>query len=705
MTQYQQPLIENEIMESISEPESSDESQTYPQTYIVIKFAENVNKTTLKWIVDKIKGNKRNGGAELLIQKQPYDKNEGLILHISATKIKFLELAEEMEIVKQDRFGVMREFTVDQLEDFLEPGMHVDDFLTTSERQTIVKHELDNLRALVEDVHIPGYVLYKLYEGQSIIELCVQVGLIELIYPLHDLEELKKLGSIWYKPLVLKQQPFENIRTYFGEAIALYFIFLGFYTMALILPTALGIIQTFLSSETLPFFCIFNVIWATVFLEVWKRKCSEYAYKWGTIGMTSLDEPRASYYGQMIKDPVSGRVTPQYPRWKTYTKMYCISLPIVIFCMSIGFGIMLVSFWVEDYIKTKVSPLNEYRMYLVYLPSVIYAALVYVMNFYYRKLATRLTEWENHRTQSQYDRHRVTKLLLFEFVNNFMALFYIAFVIQDIEMLQNQLVIMLIILQIINNFQEAILPLIVRIYVEKVKNLKRYLKKQVQDAFGSLSKTKTDRNSMGDGIHEDQFDYIQTLHVDDSRIQAANAEGKMESYEGTYDDYLEMFMQFGYVVLFSSVYPLAAFWAILNNIFEIRADAFKLCMVYQRPLSRKVKDIGAFQKAFEVLGALSIVTNCGLIAINLKNKSHTKIEMNVQWILFFVFLEHLLLLIQYIIHLVIPDKPEWVRVALARRNYESKQALKHERASKSRRILVRKFNTEHTKKRLHEHSI
>lgn len=78
------------------------------------------------------------------------------------------------------------------------------------------------------------------------------------------------------------------------------------------------------------------------------------------------------------------------------------------------------------------------------------------------------------------------------------------------------------------------------------------------------------------------------------------------------------------------------------------------------------------------MGALSIVTNCGLIAINLKNKSDTKIEMNVQWILFFVFLEHLLLLIQYIIHLVIPDKPEWVRVALARRNYESKQALKHE---------------------------
>lgn len=69
----------------------------------------------------------------------------------------------------------------------------------------------------------------------------------------------------------------------------------------------------------------------------------------------------------------------------------------------------------------------------------------------------------------------------------------------------------------------------------------------------------------------------------------------MEVYEETYDDYLEMFIQFGYVFLFSSVYPMAAFWAIFNNILEIRADAFKLCIVNQRPMSKRVKDIGAWQ--------------------------------------------------------------------------------------------------------------
>lgn len=44
----------------------------------------------------------------------------------------------------------------------------------------------------------------------------------------------------------------------------------------------------------------------------------------------------------------------------------------------------------------------------------------------------------------------------------------------------------------------------------------------------------------------------------------------------TYDDYLELYIQFGYVVLFSSVAPFAAFWALLNNFFEIRLDGYKV---------------------------------------------------------------------------------------------------------------------------------
>lgn len=56
-----------------------------------------------------------------------------------------------------------------------------------------------------------------------------------------------------------------------------------------------------------------------------------------------------------------------------------------------------------------------------------------------------------------------------------------------------------------------------------------------------------------------------------------------------------MFIQFGYVVLFSSAFPLAATCALINNIIEIRSDAFKLCTGLQRPFGQRVESIGEWQ--------------------------------------------------------------------------------------------------------------
>lgn len=63
----------------------------------------------------------------------------------------------------------------------------------------------------------------------------------------------------------------------------------------------------------------------------------------------------------------------------------------------------------------------------------------------------------------------------------------------------------------------------------------------------------------------------------------------------TLQDYQEMFIQFGYVVLFSSAFPLAAMCALVNNIIEIRSDALKLCTGLQRPFGQRVENIGQWQ--------------------------------------------------------------------------------------------------------------
>lgn len=105
------------------------------------------------------------------------------MLHVSASCRKLLELAEEMELKKRDQAGLMREFLFVHLRDFLAPDQLPEDLLTTAEKQFIVRHELDNIRALSEDPSIPGYPNFRMYEGQSIGKSPVLI-IIDFIYPM-----------------------------------------------------------------------------------------------------------------------------------------------------------------------------------------------------------------------------------------------------------------------------------------------------------------------------------------------------------------------------------------------------------------------------------------------------------------------------------------------------------------------------------------
>ncbi|KAL1115350.1 hypothetical protein AAG570_007380 [Ranatra chinensis] len=67
---------------------------------------------------------------------------------------------------------------------------------------------------------------------------------------------------------------------------------------------------------------------------------------------------------------------------------------------------------------------------------------------------------------------------------------------------------------------------------------------------------------------------------------------------GLFYEYLEMVMQYGFVTLFVTAFPLAPVFALLNNVFEMRLDAKKFLKFYRRPVPRRAPDIGAFIIAF-----------------------------------------------------------------------------------------------------------
>lgn len=149
-----------------------------------------------------------------------------------------------------------------------------------------------------------------------------------------------------------------------------------------------------------------------MFLEIWKRKCSVLAYRWGTISMTNLDIPRIGYYGKIRKDPITNKLQPQYPIWKTYALMYCVSMPLILICMMPAAILAISQFLLEEYVLNTVGS----ESLLIYIPSIVEAIIVAIFSGKYEILANKLTDWENHRTQAQYERHRYVVFICFFFV-------------------------------------------------------------------------------------------------------------------------------------------------------------------------------------------------------------------------------------------------------------------------------------------------
>ena len=51
-------------------------------------------------------------------------------------------------------------------------------------------------------------------------------------------------------------------------------------------------------------------------------------------------------------------------------------------------------------------------------------------------------------------------------------------------------------------------------------------------------------------------------------------------------------IQFGFVTIFVAAFPLAPLFALINNVIEIRLDAYKFVVVWRRGPAFKAQDIG-----------------------------------------------------------------------------------------------------------------
>ena len=157
-------------------------------------------------------------------------------------------------------------------------------------------------------------------------------------------------------------------------------------------------------------------------------------------------------------------------------------------------------------------------------------------------------------------------------------------------------------------------------------------------------------------------------------MSQAELESALYKYDGTFSEHLEMTIQLGYVILFSSAFPPAAICAMLNNMIEIRSDAFKLAYVCQRPFGQRVPNIGTWQQCMEYMSIIAVLVNCALIGLSGEVHRMFPDMTATQTILLIVALEHIMLCIRFIITCVIPDIPSWLATEMAKIEWARRNA-------------------------------
>lgn len=92
--------------------------------------------------------------------------------------------------------------------------------------------------------------------------------------------------------------------------------------------------------------------------------------------------------------------------------------------------------------------------------SILNALIIIVLDYFYKKLATMMVNWENHKYADDWENSLITKNFSFKFVNSNIALLSTAFYVQDFNTLAQNLAVIQVVKQIAFGCLDILVPLI-----------------------------------------------------------------------------------------------------------------------------------------------------------------------------------------------------------------------------------------------------
>ncbi|XP_071943623.1 anoctamin-4-like isoform X4 [Antedon mediterranea] len=561
------------------------------------------------------------------------------------------------DLIKEEANYFTAAFSHHRIDEFIVEDR--ESFFTNSERNRMVYEILERTRYDPDNKnkfgiqHLIGngsYAAgYPLHDGDYKSEHSILSGAQNDRHLLH--ETWGRFG-MWYK-----FQPLDQIRAYFGEKIALYFAWLGFYTYMLVPASILGLLVFIYGCATLgndavsqgicdsdkfmcplcngkcPYFslsdsCVyakltyifdnsatvfyacFMALWSTMFCEFWKRKQAEIDYDWDLFGFEDQEENTRPEYEARAPDkrvnPITQLTEPYLAFYKKFPRLAA-SITTIVFMISLVFaavlGVIVYRIAVRAAIAAVSDDLIASQASLItsLTASCISVTIIIILQVLYEKIATWLTDLELHRTETSYEDSYTFKMYLFGFANYYSSSFYIAFLKGRLPGPPND--------------------------PGKIFGMRQ----EECDAAGCLQELFINVAvvMVGKQAYSNALEIFVPLILNWMRQRSARKQEKegnvYEQWErdfdlgelgprGLFKEYLEMAIQFGWITIFVAAFPLAPLFALINNLLEIRLDAFKFISQLRRPFAARAQDIGAWYSILLAVGNLSVLTNALIIA-------------------------------------------------------------------------------------------
>lgn len=247
----------------------------------------------------------------------------------------------------------------------------------------------------------------------------------------------------------------------------------------------------------------------------------------------------------------------------------------------------------------------------------------------FTNFAEQLTKYENYESDAGYQTAMTQKIFILNFITSYLPIFLTAFVYvpfgslivpyldifsltvkpfaEDDKQLQTpstssfsinparlrkQVIYFTVTAQIVNLGMEVIVP---------------YLKRQ---GFIKYKEYQSNQAAKAGGAPPNPSEYDPPEEKD--FLARVRAESQLDVYDVT-TDLREMVLQFGYLALFSTVWPLTGVSFLVNDWVELRADAIKICIEMQRPTPSRADSIGPWLDSLSFLAWLGSITSAALV--------------------------------------------------------------------------------------------